>query len=78
MATKEDLPAWVVAALKEENGRARQVAKRIWERHEHDLRNSGELFYTWQYDTRWPATYLRKTGVMKSEQMSTKGIWELA
>ena len=53
------------------------VAKIIWKNHKIDLENSGNLFYSWQYDYRWAATYLREKGVMKSVQESEKGIWEL-
>lgn len=38
------------------------VSKEVRRRHEDDLRASGDLFYTWQYDLRWAATKLRKQG----------------
>ena len=53
------------------------VAKIIWKNHKIDLENSGDLFYSWQYDYRWAATYLREKGVMKSVHESEKGLWEL-
>lgn len=55
-----------------------QICKRIWEAHETDLRASGDLFYTWQYDVRWAANRLRRTKVMKANEVSPKGMWELA
>ncbi len=64
MVTKETLKAWVVEALSELGGEARQieVAKVVWRRHENELRQSGDIFYRWQYDIRWAATELRKEG----------------
>jgi hypothetical protein len=38
------------------------IAKWIWEHHEAELRDSGDLFYTWQYDMRWAGTRLSNEG----------------
>ena len=64
MVTGNHLRAWIIEALEELGGEARQidVAKVVWRRHENDLRESGDLFYRWQYDLRWAATSLRKDG----------------
>ena len=80
MATKTDLVDWLYDALRALGGSARipEVCKYIWEQHENELRNSGDLFYTWQYDIRWAAYQLRKSGKMKPNALSPKGIWELA
>ncbi len=66
MATRADLPQWVLEALGELGGSAHavDVAKAVWRRHEPDLRASGDLFYTWQYDLRWAGTKLRKQGLL--------------
>lgn len=79
MATKIDLPDWVHAALVEigGSGTLTEVAKVIWKNHEADLRASGDLFYTWQYDMRWAANKLRHTGRMKAVVASPRGIWQL-
>lgn len=79
MATKSDLPDWVEDAIRELGGRSTliQVSKQIWSRHEAELRSSGDLFFTWQYDMRWAALVLRKQGRMKSAEISPKGVWEL-
>ncbi|WP_217636911.1 hypothetical protein [Dendrosporobacter quercicolus] len=53
------------------------VCKYVWEHYEKELKASGNLFYTWQYDIRWAATRLRKAGVMKSADEEESGIWEL-
>ena len=64
MASKQDLAIWVEEALTELGGQGNvvEVAQVIWRRHELDLRGSGDLFYTWQYDMRWAADKMRKEG----------------
>ncbi len=47
-------------------------------RHAIELRSSGDLFYTWQYDIRWAATTLRKEGIMKDASLSEVSMWELS
>jgi hypothetical protein len=80
MATKQDITAWVRESLLRFGGRASliEVARDIWKHHESDLRSSGDLFYTWQYDMRWSADSLRRDGIMKAADTSPQGIWELA
>lgn len=80
MASKEDLPDWVVEALSDHGGSARliDVAKHIWKHRESELRASGDLFYKWQYDMRWAANQLRRTGRMKDANVSPTGVWELS
>lgn len=81
MATKQDLMPWVVEALTElgASGTVVQVCKVVWRRHELDLRNSGDLFYTWQYDIRWAAQKLRDAGQLKPMGERRPGRpWELA
>ena len=75
MYTKADIQDWIVNALASHGGEAHliQVAKHIWEHHEDDLRSSGDLFYTWQYDMRWSAQNLRDKG--KLEKLSKS--WRL-
>jgi hypothetical protein len=80
MATKHDLVDWLYEALRALEGRGRiaELCKYVWDHHEKDLRQSGDLFYTWQYDIRWAAYQLRRADKMKPETLSPKGIWELA
>jgi hypothetical protein len=62
MADKNDLKRWVLEAIPS-NGTGITVtdaAKHIWQNHEPELRASGDLFYTWQYDMRWAAQTLRR------------------
>src|SRR4051794_27538178 len=54
------------------------ICRHVWNNHEADLRSSGPLFYTWQYDIRWAATRLRADGTMRPAASSSNGIWELA
>ena len=79
MADKYDLRDWLIETL-QANGKSAtivDVCKYIWEKYENELRASGNLFYTWQYDVRWAATELRKTGRMKPAYISPQGVWEL-
>jgi hypothetical protein len=80
MATKDDLVVWLREAMEAHGGRGTivQLCREIWQRHEPDLRMSGDLFFTWQYDVRWAAYKLRESGVMKADAESPSGIWELA
>ena len=79
MVTKGDLVDWVVEALKSagNSGSLLYVAKHIWANHEQELKTSGNLFYTWQYDMRWAATELRRRGVMVSAEEDRRGKWTL-
>lgn len=77
---RHDLPDTLYNAIKALGGSTNiiDVCKYIWKQHENALENSGDLFYTWQYDIRWAATELRKTKRMKSAEESPRGIWEIA
>jgi len=79
MATKADLRDWVFEAVSESGGKSTiaNVAKAIWTKHEGELRRSGDLFYTWQYDMRWAAQELRRTGKFASIAASEKRHWQL-
>ncbi len=77
--TKDDLCEFVVKALRSKGGNARivDICKYIWEHHENDLRRSGDLFYTWQYDIRWAGQKLRDQGVLAPANNSRGAPWEL-
>jgi hypothetical protein len=80
MARKSDLMPWIVEALTRAGGEAPlvSVAEFIWLEHEDELRKSGDLFYTWQYDMRWAALKLRKDGTLRPAEDSEAGWWALA
>jgi hypothetical protein len=80
VANKEILRDWLLVALRARGGQATitDICRQIWAHHEADLRDSGDLFYTWQYDVRWAATGLRKSGAMRAASESPRGVWELA
>lgn len=80
MVTKDDLKEWIIEALKAQGGTAAipLVAKHIWDKHEAELRASGDLFYTWQYDVRWAADQLREEGKLQPKPRGDKGPWRLA
>lgn len=71
---KKDLKIWVQKALEANNGKAKlvTVCKFIWANYKSELENSGDLFYTWQYDVRWAALQLRKEGIMETCSRTTK------
>lgn len=79
MATKGELTDWVIEALTELRGSGSvvEVSKVVWRRHEQDLRASGDLFYTWQYDLRWAAQKLRNSGRLRPAQGRRSGPWQL-
>lgn len=80
MLSRNDLPEILYRTLKDIGGRGSiiEVCKYIWDHYQNDLLRSGDLFYTWQYDVRWAATELRKSGRMKNANISPVGIWEIA
>ncbi len=77
--TRNDLPDLLFSAIKAMGGKANIIdsCKYVWQNCQIELKNSGDLFYTWQYDIRWAATELRKTKRMKSVEISPRGIWEI-
>jgi hypothetical protein len=79
MVDRDDLKPWIVEALKELGGSATllNVVKKVCEKHQKELRNSGDLFFTWQYDIRWTATSLARKKKMKAVKNSPSGVWEL-
>ena len=79
MADKNDLTDWILEVLRGRGGEAHhlQIAKDIWERYEGELRESGNLFYTWQYDLRWAAQRLRDSGVLKPDSKTRRGVWAM-
>jgi hypothetical protein len=80
MMNRQDFIVPVQNALKAHGGRATlvQVCRHVWEHHERDIRKSGDLFYTWQYEVRHAASLLGKAGVKRSADASPRGVWELA
>jgi hypothetical protein len=80
MATKYDLEDWLIDAIRRLGGRAPipRICEQIWRDHEDELRHSGDLFYTWQYDIRWAAQRLRDRRVLVPNGQTERGIWQLA
>ena len=76
---RHDLPDILYNSIKNLGRRASivDVCKYIWNHYENELRSSGNLFFTWQYDIRWAATELRKAKRMYDKDVSPKGIWEI-
>jgi len=79
MLDREVLMEWVVEAINANRGHATiiEVCKHVWQNHENEIRQSGDSFYTWQYDIRWAGQKLLDEGVLKPTTSSPKGIWEI-
>ena len=79
MAARHDLVDWVHEALVKSGGSATvtEVAKHIWEHHETELKKSGDLFFTWQYDMRWAAQSLRNQVKATAARNGTAGVWSI-
>lgn len=80
MAERDDLKVWVVEALRQLGGAGSivHVCQRVWQMHKLELRASGDLFFTWQYDIRWAAQYLRNVGVLVAVDNSRTKEWTLS
>jgi hypothetical protein len=78
--TRDDLEPLVLEALKALGGAASPagVCREVWARHEAELRDAGDLFFTWQYDIRWAALKLRKRGVLVPAERRSGALWRLA
>ena len=79
MTYRETLQLWVREAVGKLGGSAEvnQVAKQIWLDHETDLKQTGDHFYSWQYDIRWAAQALRAKGLMGLYKRGSKSVWTL-
>ena len=80
MLSKQDLPRVVLEALEglAGSGTVVEVARAVWQRNEPQLRASGDLFYTWQYDIRWAAQQLRDEGQLAPTNRGATSRWVLA
>lgn len=76
---RSDLPDAVVKALNELGGTGTvvDVARLIWRDHEAALKASGDIFYTWQYETRWAAQRLRDAGKLTYGRKNGRSVWQL-
>lgn len=73
------LREWLVEALRKlgGSGTVLQVSKVVWETHGTDLRDAGDLLFTWQYDLRWAANALRAEGVLEAVHGARNRPWTL-
>ena len=76
---RHDLEELVLEALKALGGRGTivEIAREIWIRNEAELRVSGDLFFTWQYDIRWAKKRLRDRNLLKVVKSGQKSVWVL-
>ena len=54
MKENESMKKWIIECLQERGGSAwpREVSKYVWDSYEAELRDFGDMLYTWQYDIR--------------------------
>lgn len=80
MADRKILQEFVVEALRFLGGEGTPLAvcKQVWTAHEEELRGSGDLFYTWQYDIRWAVRQLRIDGTLEPFGGKERAPWRLA
>ena len=76
---REIMTAWVVEAINQFGGSATiiEIARKVWELHEPDIRAAGDLLYEWQYELRWAGDILRRDGVLRPSEDSQRGVWVL-
>ncbi len=79
MKTRMDLCDWIVDALKDLNGTAqiKKVCDHIWDHHDREIVDSGNLHFTWLEDVYWAATQLRAKGILKKAKATSKNVWSL-
>lgn len=77
---REIMTDWVVEALQQLGGSGTiiDVARRVWDRHEPDIREAGDLLFEWQYELRWAGDILRRNGTLRPSDDSQRGVWELS
>jgi hypothetical protein len=76
MVTHDHLKIWVIDALKALGpAPVPRIAQHIWENHETELRQSDDMFYTWQYAMRWAGQRLQIEG--KLTKKGTGRTWAL-
>jgi len=81
MSTKinrDMVSAWVLEALRANGnqGSILEISRHVWMHHERDIRNAGDLLYTWQYDLRWAITDLNRRGSITHNRQGEP--WRLA
>lgn len=79
MVKREKMKLWVIEALNSFGGTGwpKDDSKYIWDKYEHELKASGSLLYTWQYDVRWAAQELRNEKKLKPVYKRRDLPWEL-
>ena len=80
MLTRLELADYVYDALKSQGGKASilQISKHVWKNHRTEIENSGDMFFTWQYDMRWAGQHLRDSGKLMPADKNPRGVWEIA
>ena len=79
MITRTMLKDWIVDAVRENRGSATYVEmnRYIWSNHENELRDSGDMFFTWQFDVRWAYKELVLSGILTRKRQGRYSVWSL-
>jgi hypothetical protein len=74
--TKDELNEAIYRAVVDHGSKAKlvDVAKHIWDRHQEDLKMSGDRSYKRQYEMRWAANELRAEGRKAAIEDGLKGV----
>jgi len=77
--TRNSIIPWVEEALRALGGRGTPLAvcKKIWEVHQAEIEQSGDLFYRWQFEIHWAANVLRRRGAIRPANQYPRRLWEL-
>ena len=62
---RNTMTEWVIGAVKELGGSGTilEISKEVWKTHGKEIKEAGDIFYTWQYELRWAGDILRKEGI---------------
>ncbi len=77
---RKDMTKWILEALDELGGSGRpvDVCRIVWQQHQQEIEESGDMLYKWQYDIRWAKQILRDNGQLLPPDRSPHHVWTLA
>ena len=76
--TRDTLKEYILEALELKGPQTpNQVSKWVWNNHSSDLRKSGDLLYSWQYDLRWAIQRLKGDDLAAIDSSHKPSIWSI-
>ena len=78
-SANEALMRWVIDTIDANRGWTTliDICKHIWKNHGKEIQDSGEDFYTWQFDVRHAVKELRSNGIIRLADITLEGVWVL-